>query len=203
MKTVFAFMFAAIFLIVVSAASAQQDALTKEYHRALAKYFEISDELIGEMAKMELPSEEMPIILYLAAKAKKPPLEIANQRAEGDNWMKITGDIGLSAEAYYMLIAGQIKSTTYKPIFATFNDTPKGKWKDIQFSDEDVLNIVNLRFISSHHDFSVFDIMTMRDKGHNFIKINNIVRLANEEKYRKEKLEKREAAKAKKEAEDQ
>lgn len=196
-------MVAAIFLIVVSAAFAQQDALTKEYHKALVKYFEISDELMGEMVKMELPSQEMPIILYLAAKAKKPPLEIANQRAAGDDWMKITGDIGLNAEAYYMLIADEIKSTTYKPIFAKFNDTPKGKWKDIQFTDEDVLNIVNLRFISSLHDFSVFDIMSMRDKGHNFLKINNMVRLANEEKFRKEKLKKREAAKAKKEAEDQ
>jgi len=206
MKTIIPHMIAVITLLASAVSYGQQEGLAGEYYQAVAKYFGVSDSTVGEIAKAKLPPVETPVVLYLASKANKPPLEIAGQRSEGDSWIKITEDIGLTAEVYYMMIAGEIKSKTFTPIFAAFSETPKGKWKDIQFSDEDIVNIVNLRFIGSHYDFSVFEIMTMKDKGHSFLKINNMVRLANEEKYRKEKLKKREEAKAlkeKKESEDQ
>jgi len=202
MKTVLPITMAAIFFLISAAVYAQQDDLTQEYHKALAKYFEVSGDAVKDVAKLELSSEDLPVVFYLSRMGKKPAMEIANLRSDGETWMKITRDIGLNAEAYYMVIAGEINSKIYAPIFGVFKESPRRKWADLEFNDSQIKNIVNLKFISSHHDFSAFDVMTMRDEGHNFMKINNMVRLANEEKFRKEKLRKREEARENKETQE-
>ena len=64
-------------------------------------------------------------------------------------------------------------------------------------TDEEIMNLVNLRFISSHFDYSVFEIMAMRDHGKDFQRIAADVAQAKEQAAAAEKAQKREAAKEK------
>ena len=55
------------------------------------------------------------------------------------------------------------------------------RWKDIELTDSEVVDLVNLKFMYSLHDYSVYEIMAMRDFGKSFLRINQQVELAKQE----------------------
>ncbi len=63
--------------------------------------------------------------------------------------------------------------------------TNQSQWQQIKLTDEEVINLVNLKFISSHYDYSVFTIMEMRDNGFSYREISKKVK----EKNRGEEIE--------------
>jgi hypothetical protein len=48
----------------------------------------------------------------------------------------------------------------------------KKAWKTARFSDAEVVNMVNLRFVSDHHGIPPSEVMKMRDAGKGFVEIN-------------------------------
>jgi len=67
--------------------------------------------------------------------------------------------------------------------------------RDTGISDDDIVNLVNLKFISSHYDYSAFDIMAMRDNGFSYAEISTKVSAAKEQMINYQKKKEREAAK--------
>ena len=94
-----------------------------------------------------------------------------------------------------MVINGKFESETFTPIFEKYRLTPNSKWGTIELTDDEVINLVNLKFVSSHYDYSAFSIMEMRDNGYSYREIDTKVRAAKEEMEKEQKIKAREAAK--------
>lgn len=52
----------------------------------------------------------------------------------------------------------------------------KSEWKKIKLADADIINLVNLRFISNHYGYSADKVIKMRSEGRNFVVINDNIK---------------------------
>jgi hypothetical protein len=173
-----------------------------EYYKAIADYYVVSyDSVVAKLlvADTTIAAEDLPVFLFVAERAQTPPMTIVEVRSRGESWDEIVKGRMLQSDIFYFMIAGDIESKTYAPIFDKFKSTPKKDWKLLQFADPEIVNLVNLRFISSHHDYSLFEIMKMRDAGKGFIEINHDVAQIKKEMIEEEKKRRKKASEAKEE----
>ena len=70
-------------------------------------------------------------------------------------------------------------------------------WKNINFSDEEITNLVNLGFIGTYNNYSAIEIMPMRDFGSNFVIIHNMIKNFNKKTLKRQKAKNRSVAIAK------
>ena len=154
----------------------QAGSLEKDYDQALCNYFQLSSADVAGIRAAGISSEELPVCLYIAKRAKTAPESIAKMRARGDSWAAIVKGLNQGMNMFYQPIVGYSVSETYYPIFAKFDAVPSNKWRRLELSDEEILNVVNLRFISSEHDYSIYKVMEQRDEGLAFLEINQNIK---------------------------
>ena len=63
----------------------------------------------------------------------------------------------------------------------------KSKWAEIRLSDNDIVNFVNLKFISEKYGYTPEDVVKMRAKGDSFVAINGKVKKAKKAKMKNKK----------------
>lgn len=193
-------LFACVTMIAMLCSLAVSDDVEVEYYKAAADYYMLSyDSVVARLlvADTAIAAEDLPVTLFLAERAVTSPMTIAEVRSRGESWDEILRGRMLQSEIFYILVAGDIESRTYAPIFDKFKSTPKKDWKLLRFTDKEIVDLVNLRFISSHHDYSLFEIMRMRDAGKSFVQINHDVARIKKEMIAEEKKRKRKAPQAK------
>ena len=170
----------AFLALVVTAPAAGKDAseLQQEYYESLADYYEIETDQVVGLAKSGIVDEELPVVLTICQGAKASISTIRDVRLQGDSWMSIFKVRSIDPGIFFMLIVGEIDSDTYGPILAKFNGNTPYTWKDLDWTDSDLINMANLKFVGGQHDYSVYEVMAMRDRGRSFIQVNHDARLA-------------------------
>lgn len=174
-----------------------ENKLPNEYYQAVAGYYAAPIEQITDFHDKGIADEDLPALFLISNRTEVPAEDIMEERLQEKSWAEIATEHGLKADAYYFMISGEITSDTYSPIFEKYSTLPDQNWDKIELSDEEIVNLVNLRFISSHYDYSVFEIMAMRDSGKDFVEMNSQVKVLKEEMIKKEKMKKKEAANTK------
>jgi hypothetical protein len=150
--------------------SGNQDGL-KEFHLAIGDYFNVPLPQIEIVREKQVNDEELPVIFFLAQRAKVPPDSIVNLRLGGKSWMDITYYYGMGADIYYVKAKGT-DGPPYGRAYGYYKNKPQKEWKYVKLNDEDVINLVNLRFISSHYGYEPDEVIKMRSNGKSFMAIN-------------------------------
>lgn len=170
---------------------------TVAFEEALTAYYEITVDDLTALKETGLALEEIPVALHLASPAMTTPVNLATLRARGDSWRGIADMRQVEPTSVYVLIGKEFKSKTYEPIFAKFTKVKGATWEDVPLTSEDIVNLVNLKFLTSHYGYSMFEIMAMRDEGTDFVSIAATVKEAKQEQYEGQKRKAREEKKKK------
>jgi hypothetical protein len=120
-----------------------------------------------------IPDEELPVVLFIAAKAKVNHAEIVKLRAKKWAWMRIASRYRLDPSIFYVPVKTEVKGSIYGKPYGYYKSAPQSRWKSIKLSDTDVVNFVNLRFISEHYGYDPDEVIKMRETGRNFVIIND------------------------------
>ncbi|HUU46166.1 MAG TPA: hypothetical protein VM118_10585 [Acidobacteriota bacterium] len=158
-----------------------------DYRKALTIYYNVSEDVIAELTAAQLKMEDIPVAVQIHQKTRLSCQTIAERRARGDTWMEIASAQGMRPQDFYVIVVGKISSKTYGPIFDKFKTRPIDQWGKIELTDSDIVNLVNLKFIASQHDYSIFRAMELRDRGKDFVRINHEVRILKAELIRSQK----------------
>lgn len=167
-------------LLLLAAVAVSAVDLTTEFYVAIGDFYDVPYENVYDLSETGLADEDIAVVYFVADRAKVEASEVASDRKVGGSWSSIASSYGLDARAFYMIVASDIASKTYRPVFEKYTSVPQSNWKNVQLTDAEIINLVNLKFVGSHHDYTVFDIMAMRDYGKSFVKINHQARLAKE-----------------------
>lgn len=119
--------------------------------------------------------EELPVIFFLSSRARVDPQVILDLRTRKRmSWLDITFHFGLSPEIYYIPVrrVGPPYGKAYGYYKKHGND-----YNRVVLADSDVVNLVNLRFMSDYHGVDPEVIMDRRGKGEKFIVMNDALRL--------------------------
>jgi hypothetical protein len=187
MKNVIAPLVVLIVLILAGTASAQNvstgisiaDGELRSFYLAIGDYYRVPEPKVVHVKKhYRVRDEELPVVFYLAACARVEPDVIIDLRLrQRMSWLNITFHFGLTPEIYYVPV--QRVGPPYGKAYGHYKKH-EHDYKRVVLADEDVVNLVNLRFISDYHRVAPEMVMDMRSQGGRFVVINEEVRRGKE-----------------------
>jgi hypothetical protein len=183
MKNIFILLIVLISLIMAVPASAQNvstgisiaDGELRSFYLAIGDYYRVPESRVVHVKKnSRVRDEDLPVVFFLASRAHVEPEVIIDLRyRQRMSWLNITFHFGLTPEIYYVPV--QRAGPPYGKAYGHY-EKHEHDYKKVVLVDEDVVNLVNLRFISDHHRVAPETVMDMRGQGKKFVVINEEVR---------------------------
>lgn len=150
------------------------DGELQSFYLAVSNHYRIpGKELVAVKERYRLRNEELPVVYHLAARAHVKPSAIIDLRLSHMSWLDISFRCGLTPEIFFVPLTVEKAGPPYGKAYGYYKKYSRNKeWKKIVLSDSDVVDLVNLRFISEYHKIAPDKVIEMRGQGNNFVKIN-------------------------------
>ncbi len=143
---------------------------------SIGEYYRVPEREVVVIHERGIYEEELPVVFYIAQRAHVYPEEVVDLRLSGMSWMDITLYFGLSPEIYYVPIVIDRYYPPYGHAYGYYHNHPRGGWTRNDLRDRDIINQVNLKFISEHQRYAPEKIMRYRSEGRSFTTINRDIR---------------------------
>jgi hypothetical protein len=180
MKKIIILFIALMFLVPVAPASAQNvstgisisNGELQSFYLAIGDYYRVPESRVVYVKQhYRIPDEELPVVFFLASRAHVDPSVIIDLRVrQRMSWLNITFHYGLTPEIYYVPV--ERVGPPYGNAYGHYKKHKKD-YKKVVLVDADVVNLVNLRFMSEYHGVAAEVVMDRRGKGERFVVIND------------------------------
>ena len=120
--------------------------------RAVGEHFGTPQQEVVVLSQWRIEAGEIPVVLFLAERAGVSPDVVISQRRRGEAWMAISRQYSVHAGDYHIRIDGP--TGILADAYARFNARAAAEWNEITLSDEEVVGLVNVRFLSKHLQLS-------------------------------------------------
>ena len=87
---------------------------------------------------------------------------------------------GFGPDLFYVPTNGEVTGPPFARVYGYYRNKPKKDWKTISLSDDDIISLVNLKWMSEHYGYSPEKIIRMRSGNGEFISINEEIRRGKE-----------------------
>ena len=178
-KTIILFI-ALMFLVPAASASAQSvstgisisNGELRSFYLAVGDYYRVPESRVVYVRDhYRFPDEELPVVFFLASRAHVDPQVIIDLRIrQRMSWLNITLHYGLTPEIYYVPV--KRVGPPYGNAYGHYKKHGKD-YKKVRLADADVVNLVNLRFMSEYYGVAAEVVMDQRGKGEKFVVIND------------------------------
>lgn len=155
-------------------ASFDQDGLSG-FYLAVGEYYRVPERQVIIIREKGASEEELPVVFLLASRARVSPEAVIKLRRSGQTWMEITLHFGLSPEIFYVPLP-QTPGPPYGKAYGYYQNQPRSQWKTIRLTDVEIINLVNLKFISEHYGYPPDEVVRMRAAGKKFVDIQREVK---------------------------
>lgn len=163
-----------LFLILAGAVQTQPEPPTvgtegiSRYESAAAAYFGVPQQEVSFIHQSGITHEEIPVVLFLAQHGHVTPSAIVDLNRRGMSWQAVTRHLGLDASIYHVDVS-RAPGPPYDNAMHTFTEAPETRWKFLALQDPDIINLVNLKFLTGHCHADPDRVMTIRGRGKSFI----------------------------------
>lgn len=151
------------------------------FYFAVGDYFRVPEREVMVIRERRIPDEEIPVVLFIAQKARVAPSVIIDFRLHRKSWMDIVHHYRLSPEIFYVPVK-EVKSPPYGKAYGHYHNKPRKEWKKIVLKDPEVINLVNLQFVSKYHGCPPEKVIEMRSGGRSFVAIHDEIRKGRDHK---------------------
>ncbi|MBI5560969.1 MAG: hypothetical protein HY883_06815 [Deltaproteobacteria bacterium] len=158
------------------------------FYMAVRDYFDVPEREVIVIKEKKMRDEEIPVVFFIARRARVPYLTVVNLRLSGMSWIEIALKYGLTPDVFY--VPGVVVTgPPYGRAYGYYRNKPRHKWKTIILTDGEVIDLVNLRFISEHYRYPADKVVRMRGDGKSFVIIDHEIRREIGQEVRKGKEE--------------
>jgi hypothetical protein len=141
---------------------------------SIGDYYRVPRERVVIVRERHIPDEEIPVVFFVAREARVTPEAVVQQRLTGRSWMQIALRLGLGPDVFHVSVGRPLGP--YARPCGYFTRTSRTQWRKIRLKDAEVVNLVNLRFLSEHYRRSPDEIVSMRSHGKQFKDIDGDLR---------------------------
>lgn len=113
-----------------------------------------------------IPREEMSVVYYLARKSHRDARYISNMRTRGLSWWDITFRLGLDPRRIYVVNSREHFGPPYGQAYGY------SKHKKHHLRDAEIVELVNVRFLSDYHHISPDEVIKRRRGGEHYMNID-------------------------------
>jgi hypothetical protein len=153
-----------------------RDGEVRSFYLAVGDFYNVPERTLMVVHERNIPDDEVPVVFFLAQQARVSPSVIIDLRLGGRSWMDITLHYGLTAAIFYVPFSAADPGPPYGKAWGYYKKRPRSKWGEIRLGNADIVNLVNLKFISGHYGYSPEQVVKMRGKGKNFVSINSEIK---------------------------
>ncbi|MSV35900.1 MAG: hypothetical protein EXQ47_09925 [Bryobacterales bacterium] len=123
---------------------------------AIGNYYQVPEREVVVIRERALPPDEVPVVFYVARAARVQPAIIVDLRSRGLSWADIAFHFRLTPDIYYFP-----------------GGPPYGKahgyWKKHRPRDTEVVEAVNVHFLSDYHRVTPDVIRAERSRGPSYV----------------------------------
>lgn len=142
-----------------------------DFYLSIGNYFNVPPAQVDVIRQRDVPNDQIPVVLFIAQRAHVEPQEVIELREEGFSWMEVALRFGIGPEAFYVNV-NNYAHTPYGHAYGYYRHYDKRRWRHIRLSDDDIVNLVNLRFVSEYSHHTPDEVVRLRGQGRTFIDIN-------------------------------
>ena len=142
-----------------------------DFHVAVANYYHVPEREVIVIRERRIPDDEIPVALFIARHASVPWTRVVDMRVRGDSWWDISVRFGLRPEVYYVPVA-VTPGPPYGRALGHYKKKQRKEWTTIVLSDADIVNLVELRFLSEHYRVAPERIIALRADDRDFVAIH-------------------------------
>ncbi len=135
-----------------------------------------------------IPREEMSVVYFLASKSHRDARYISDLRLRGKSWWDISLRLGLDPRTLYVVNTHRHSRPPYGNAY--------GYGRNHHLRDSEIVDLVNVRFLSNYHRISPDEVIDRRRRGEHYNRIDEHYRgeknrSHNRPQYREERREER------------
>ncbi len=145
----------------------------RDYYESISDYYKVSEEDLYYMRSRGIRDDYIPVILQIASSANVSPRQVAGRYGPGVSLLELTRIFGQTPEIYYVPVKVKVDGPPYGKAYGYYRNRARKEWENIYLDDYDIVNLSNLRFMSSYYEIEPDLIIKKRSSGRNFIVIND------------------------------
>jgi hypothetical protein len=147
------------------------------FYLSIGSYFRVPEsEVLVLKNRYRVRDEELPVVFFLAARAHIMPSVVVGLRVRGLSWLDIAFRYNLTPDIFFVPVRIEKIGPPYGNAYGHFRRyRARRQWARMVLSDREVVDLVNLRFISEYHRIAPETVMEMRGRGVAFVAINDEV----------------------------
>jgi hypothetical protein len=139
-----------IALAVLTPASAEAQDANQVYLQAISEHYHVSLDEVRVLAGWGRPVPEIPVVLFLAGQGGVSPDAVMALRNAGRGWSAIATRWQLHAGQFHVALDPSVDAGPLAGVYEQFRARPGSAWPSIELSDQDVVALVHLRFLSEY-----------------------------------------------------
>jgi hypothetical protein len=118
------------------------------------------------MIERSIPRDEMSVVYFLADQSHQDARFISNLRLRGISWWDITFRLGLDPRILYVVDTHRYNNPPYGKAYG-YHEASKHRLRD-----GEIVDLVNVRFLSEHHRISPDEVIDRRRSGERYDRID-------------------------------
>ncbi len=122
----------------------------------VGNYYHVPEREVQVVNERAIPPEEVPVVFYVAQRARVTPAVVVDLRRRGMNWADIAFHFRMDPDIYYF------------PSGPPYGKA-KGYWKNHRPRDVEVVDAVNVHFLADHYRMDPSVIVQERSKGRSYV----------------------------------
>jgi hypothetical protein len=142
-----------------------------DFHVAVANYYQVPEREVIVIRERRIPDDEIPVALFIARHAGVPWTRVVDMRLRGDSWWNISLRLGVGPEVYYVPVT-VVSGPPYGRALGHYKKKHRKQWHTIVLTDPDIVNLVELRFLTEHYRVAPERVIALRSEDRDFVAIH-------------------------------
>lgn len=169
-------------LTVMSALAAQvdlgvsvSDGRLRSFYLAVGDHYRVDPRVVVDVrSRYRLLDEELPVVYFLAARAHVAPQVVIDLRLGRMSWLDIALRLRLSPEIFFVPVRLERIGPPYGNAYGYYRNRGRaGDWRGLVLADREVVDLVNLRFMSEYHGLGPDEIIGLRGRNKSFVGVHD------------------------------
>jgi hypothetical protein len=154
------------------------DGRLQSFYLAIGEHYGVQPRYVVDIReRYRCPDDELPVVFFLATRAHVESSAIISLRLKKMSWLDIAFHFRLTPDIFFIPLAPERIGPPYGKAYGYYRKYgPAGDWKKMVLTDREVVDLVNLRFMSEHHRMTPEAVMAMRGRESKFVVINDEIR---------------------------
>ena len=171
----------------VQAGISISDGGIKGFYLAIGETYKVPEREVVVVRDRHVPDDELPIVFFIAARAKVAPGLVVDFRLGRHSWFEVAQHFGVGPDAFFVEFSKE-PGPPYGKAWGYYHKHPRNEWHRIVLADDDIVNLVNLRLMTTRYNCTPDEVVRLRSGKRGFVAIHTEIERDHGNRTRKTKV---------------